>query len=73
MQTSGTIAPYLCSQTKTKIAMILVYYHYNNGVSRRGSRCKRFTSRRDADRWIYFTGRKYPKFHLDEVFDLAER
>jgi len=52
--------------------MILVYYYYNNGVSRRGSRCKRFASRRDADRWIYFTGRKYPKFHLDEVFDLTE-
>ena len=49
--------------------MILVYYHYNNGVSKRGSHCKPFTNRADADRWIFFVGRKYPKFHLDEVFE----
>lgn len=52
--------------------MIYVYYHYNNGVSRRGSRCKRFETMRDADRWIYCMVRKYPKFQMDEVFDLAE-
>lgn len=49
--------------------MIYVYYHYNNGISRRCSRCKRFATTVDAERWIYFVGRKYPKFQLDEVFE----
>lgn len=53
--------------------MILVYYHYDNGVSKRASRCKRFNSWMDADCWIYYMGRKYPKFHLDEVFDLSKQ
>jgi len=52
--------------------MIYVYYHYNNGISRRGAKVKAFATRRDADRWIYFVGRKYPKFQLDEVFDMSQ-
>jgi len=50
--------------------MIRVYYHYNNGVSRRASRSKSFASREDAERWIFFVGRKFPKFHLDEIFEI---
>lgn len=49
--------------------MILVYYHYENGISGRAARCKAFPTKADADRWIYFVGRKYPKFRLDEVFE----
>ena len=49
--------------------MIYVYYHYNNGISKRGSHCKVFASLDDAHRWIYCMGRNYPKFQLDEVFD----
>ena len=50
--------------------MVQVYYHYDNGVSRRGARCKTFSTRKEADRWVYFVGRKYPKFHLDEIFEV---
>lgn len=53
--------------------MVHVYYHYNNGYSRYGAKCKHFPTRRDADRWVYFVGRKYPTFQLDEIFDEAER
>ena len=35
----------------------------------RGARCKVCATKTDADRWIYFVGRKYPKFRLDEVFE----
>ena len=49
--------------------MVHVYYHYNNGYSTYGVRCKHFPTRRDADRWVYFMGRKYPAFQLDEIFD----
>jgi len=49
--------------------MTHVYYHYNNGYSRYGARCKTFPTRRDAERWIYFVGRKYPTFQLDEIFE----
>lgn len=48
--------------------MVHVYYHYANGYSRYGARCKHFATRRDADRWIYFVGRKYPTFTLDEIY-----
>ena len=50
--------------------MVQVYYHYNNGVSSRGARCKTFPTLGDAHRWIYFVGRKYPKFQLDEIFEI---
>ena len=50
--------------------MVHVYYHYNNGYTYRyGAKCKHFATRRDADRWIYFMGRKYPEFQMDEIFD----
>ena len=49
--------------------MVHVYYHYNNGYSRYGARCKHFATRRDADRWVFFVGCKYPTFQLDEIFD----
>ena len=49
--------------------MVHVYYHYNNGYSRYECKCKHFACRRDADRWVYFVGRKYPLFQLDEIFD----
>lgn len=49
--------------------MIRVFYHYNNGVSRRASHCKTFTTKGDASRWAFYMGKKYPKFQLDEVFD----
>ena len=49
--------------------MVHVYYHYNNGISHRGARCKSFATMADANRWIYWMGRNYPKFQLDEVFD----
>lgn len=49
--------------------MVHVYYHYNNGYSRYGAKCKHFPTRTDAERWIYFVGRKYPLFQLDEIFD----
>lgn len=49
--------------------MVHVYYHYRNGCSRYGAKCKHFPTRRDADRWVYFVGRKYPLFQLDEIFD----
>ena len=48
--------------------MVQVFYHYNNGVSRRGSHRRVFRSRRDADRWSDYMSRTYPKFQLDEVF-----
>ena len=53
--------------------MVHVYYHYNNGYGRYGMKCKHFPTRRDADRWVYFVGRKYPTFQLDEIFDETER
>lgn len=53
--------------------MVHVYYHYNNGYSRYGAKCKHFPTRRDANRWVYFVGRKYPTFQLDEIFDETER
>ena len=48
--------------------MIQVFYHYNSMMSGRASRCKLFQTRKDADRWVYWMGRKYPKFQLDEIF-----
>lgn len=48
--------------------MVRVYYHYDKMLSGRASRCKLFPSRRDADRWVFWMGRKYPAFHLDEIF-----
>ena len=48
--------------------MVQVYYHYNSMMSGRASRCKCFQTRKDADRWVYWMGRKYPKFQLDEIF-----
>ena len=52
--------------------MVHVYYHYRNGYSRYGVKCKHFATRRDADRWVFFVGRKYPAFQLDEIFDEAK-
>lgn len=49
--------------------MVHVFYHYANGVSRRGSRCRIFPTREDADRWAANVSRKYPKFRLDEIFE----
>ena len=49
--------------------MVYVYYHYNNGVSRRGSHHKSFETRSRANRWIDFMSGKYPKFQVDEVFE----
>ena len=49
--------------------MVHVYYHYRDGYSRYGCRCKHFATRKEADRWVYFVGRKYPLFQLDEIFD----
>lgn len=49
--------------------MVQVYYHYASMMSKRASRCRAFPSRKDADRWIEFMGRTYPKFHLDEIFE----
>lgn len=48
--------------------MVQVYYHYHNMMSGRASRFKIFPTRKDADRWVYWMGRKYPKFQLDEIF-----
>lgn len=50
--------------------MIHVYYHYHSMTSRRASRFKLFATRKDADRWIFCMGRKYPKFQLDEIFEV---
>lgn len=52
--------------------MIHVFYHYNNGVSRRASHHKSFTTRAGANRWAFFMGKKYPNFQLDEVFETPE-
>lgn len=49
--------------------MIKVYYHYRNGISRYGARCKSFATIKEAERWIDYMGRTYPKFQLDEVFE----
>lgn len=51
--------------------MVHVYYHYQNMMSKRASRCKIFPTRREADRWIFFMGERYPKFQLDEVFEVS--
>jgi hypothetical protein len=48
--------------------MVRVYYHYSKMTSWRASRCRTFPTRRDADRWIFCMGRKYPAFQLDEIF-----
>ena len=49
--------------------MVQVYYHYASMMSKRASWCRVFPTRRDADRWIFCMGRKYPKFRLDEIFE----
>ena len=49
--------------------MVHVFYHYNNGVSKRGSHHRVFPTRGDVDRWAHYMGIKYPKLQLDEVFD----
>jgi len=48
--------------------MVHVYYHYNNGLSKRGSHCRTFPTRKAAERWIDYMSSKYPKFQMDEVF-----
>lgn len=48
--------------------MVQVYYHYNNGLSKRGSHCRLFPTKAAADRWINYMSSKYPKFQMDEVF-----
>ena len=49
--------------------MVYVCYHYNNGVSKRGSHVKPFPTRSQAHRRIDYMSRTYPKFQLDEVFE----
>lgn len=49
--------------------MVHIYYHYNNGRSKRASHCRSFATKGDASRWLYYMGMKYPAFHLDEVFE----
>ena len=49
--------------------MVHVFYHYNNGVSKRGSHRRAFATRVQADGWICFMEKNFPKFQLDEVFD----
>lgn len=51
--------------------MVHVYYHYNNMMSKRASRYRVFRTRVEADRWIFFMGERYPKFQLDEVFEVS--
>lgn len=50
--------------------MVQVFYHYDNGISKRASHSKTFATEGDANRWAFYMGRKYPKFHLDDVFVL---